>query len=215
MVTQKSFATAFKMRRRSEIILVLVATIVGWLGLRFLYFGAYWWAAWTMAMVLHMGILNTTIFASYYIILLYLGIPYLLVYIVIDYIWIFYGVFTYSVIPYFIFLIFTSIPYTVLGIIFLELKSGEESKSGWGGIFPAGFGAAVLGFIQFIAIIVLLSTNLWAQLYFGITYILWAYTDLLITIFLPLALVVFLPISIVWGAIWGAKKLQARQSNQS
>ncbi|WXG39693.1 MAG: hypothetical protein WED07_02480 [Candidatus Freyarchaeum deiterrae] len=225
LVTQKSFAAAFKMRRWSAIIAGLVgATIAGWLGLRFLYYDAYWWAAWTMAMVFHVGIFNTTILTSYYVILQYLGIPDLLVYLVIYYIWIFYGVFAQSVMPYFIILIFTSIPYTVLGIIFLALKSKEEGKSGWFGgegkpwgvsVFPRGFGAAVLSIIQLIAIIELLTTNLWAQLYLGVTYFTWAYTDLLITIFLPLALVVFIPAAIVWGVIWGATKLHSRQSNQS
>jgi hypothetical protein len=117
--------------------------------------------------------------------------------------------------PFFLFLILTSIPYSVVGIIYLAWKSGEEGKLGWATIFPRGAGSAVLGFIQLIAIIELLATNPWAQLYFGVTYFSWAYTDLLITIFLPLVLVVYLPMGIVWGIIWGATKLSAGQFKQS
>jgi hypothetical protein len=216
LVTQKSFAETFKMRKRAAIVVAFVfGTIAGWLGLWFLYSDAYWWAAWTMAMVAHMGFFNTAILASDYVILQYLGIPNLLMYVVIYYIWIFYGVFAQSVMPFFLFVIVTSIPYAVIGTIYLALKSGEEGKLGWTSVFPRGAGAACLGFIQLIAIIELLATNPWAQLYLGITYYYWAYTDLLITIFLPLALVVYLPIGIVWGIIRGATRLSARQSKQS
>ena len=198
MVTQESFAGVLKQRRWAvSFAILIIATVAGWLGLRFLYFGAYWWAAWTFAMVLKMGVLNVTQFTSFYIILEYLGTSYLLEGIVVYYIWIFYGVFTYSVIPFLFFLIFTSIPFAVIALIILALRSREDVPF-WVNI-PVGIGAFIVGILQFIAIIVLLATNPWAQLYIPVTFFLWAWIDLLIIIFLPLGLTVLLPIGIVYG----------------
>lgn len=197
LVSQESFAMFFKERRFGVTVAVLIACIIaGWLGLRFLYTPGYWWSAWTFAMVLKMGIFNTTQFASYYTILYYIGIPDLLVSIVIWYIWVFFGVFEYSVMPFFVVAIFTSIPYAVFAFIVLARRAGEEAPF-WVNI-PVWSGAAIVGFIQFLAVIYLLAANMWAQAHIMTTFFLWGYIDLLIVIFLPLAITVILPIAIIF-----------------
>ena len=199
LVSQKSFAVFSKERGFRVTVAVLIACIiVGWLGIRFLYIPGYWWSAWTFAMVLKMGIFNTAQFASYYAILNYIGIPDLLVSIVTWYIWVFFGVFEYSVMPFFVFAIFTSIPYAVFALIVLAHRAGEEA-SFWGNI-PLWSGAAIVGFIQFLAVIYLLAANMWAQAHIMTTFLMWGYTDLLIVIFLPLALTVVLPVAITFQA---------------
>lgn len=171
--------------------IVIISTIVAWLGLRFLYFHGYWWVAWTTGIVMRLGILNTTLFTS-----LYLVSPILMGNILIYYIWVFYGIFTFSVIPYFYFVIFTSLPYAAISLIILSLRS-QKNEPAWTHLFPVKWSGGVLGFIQAIAIIVLLATNPWAQIFLGLTFFLWAWIELLITIFLPLGVTVYLPVAIV------------------
>ncbi|MFB0563918.1 MAG: hypothetical protein ACETWM_22185 [Candidatus Lokiarchaeia archaeon] len=171
--------------------IVVISTIVAWLGLRFLYFHGYWWVAWTMGIVLRLGILNTTLFAS-----LFLVLPSFMGNILAYYIWVFYGIFTFSVIPFFYFVIFTSLPYAVISLIILSLRS-RENEPAWTHLFPVKWVGGVLGFIQAIALIVLLVTNPWAQIFLGLTFFLWAWIELLITIFLPIGVTVYLPVAIV------------------
>jgi hypothetical protein len=171
--------------------IVIISLIVAWLGLRFLYFHGYWWVAWTTGIVMRLGILNTTLFTS-----LYLISPIFMGNILIYYIWVFYGIFTYSVIPYFYFVTFTSLPYAAISLIILSLRS-RGNEPAWTHLFPVKWCGGVLGFIQAIAIIVLLATNPWAQIFLGLTFFLWAWIELLITIFLPLAVTVYLPVAIV------------------
>ncbi|MEM2957963.1 MAG: hypothetical protein QXS27_02140 [Candidatus Jordarchaeaceae archaeon] len=171
--------------------ILVVSLIVAWLGLRFLYLHAYWWMAWTMGIVLRLGLLNTTLFTA-----LYLTAPSFMGHVLAYYIWVFYGIFTFSVIPFFYFVIFTSLPYTVISLIVLSLRFREDGPA-WTHLLPVKWVGGVLGFIQFIAIIVLLATNPWAQIFLGLTFILWAWIELLIVIFLPLALTLYLPVAIV------------------
>ncbi len=174
--------------------ILVVSLIVAWLGLRFLYLHVYWWLAWTMGIVLRLGILNTTLFTA-----LYLTAPSFMGHILAYYIWVFYGIFTFSVIPFFYFVIFTSLPYTVLSLIVLSLRF-RENEPAWSHLLPVKWVGGVLGFLQFIAIIVLLATNPWAQIFLGLTFFLWAWIELLIVIFLPLALTLYLPVAIVANA---------------
>lgn len=186
------FRGVLEQRRWGAAVAILVVSIiVAWLGLRFLYTHGYWWVAWTMSIVLHLGILNTTLFTA-----LYLTLPIFMGHVLAYYIWVFYGIFTFSVIPFFYFVIFTSLPYAVISLIVLSLRSREKEPA-WTHLFPVNWVGGVLGFIQFIAIIILLATNPWAQIFLELTFFLWAWIELLITIFLPLGITLYLPVAII------------------
>lgn len=195
VATSKDFLRAmFKKKWGLVAGLTAVGTIIVWLALYFLYSFLYWWIAWTMSVVLHLGILNLILFTS-----LFLIYPEIMGGILLSHIFTFYGIFTYSVMPLFLYIAVTFPPFIIIAIITMVIKSRKLNKGGvsFRSIAVFRMVGAVLILLQFPLILILLFLNPWAQAYISITFFLWGYTELLITIFLPITILAAIPEGII------------------
>ncbi|MFB0561012.1 MAG: hypothetical protein ACETWM_07345 [Candidatus Lokiarchaeia archaeon] len=195
VATSKDFQRAiFKKKWGLVTALTAVAIIVVWLGLHFLYAFLYWWIAWTMSVVLHLGILNLTLFTS-----LFLIYPEFMGGILLSHIFTFYGIFTYSVMPLFLYIAVTFPPFTIIAIVTMVVKFRKLNEGGGStrSIAVIRIVGVLLILLQFPIILILLFLNPWAQMYISTAFFLWGYAELLITIFLPITILVIIPERII------------------